>query len=189
MSTIVKDKIVINNEFLVFINKIELKLFRPQDFGIEPVYYSSLMISGYYALYAVNENLDFVLKDLYVNAAINDETKLINGCMPSFSSKSDLGSKTTFYEYKNLNLTVPSSGFVLAGSDYLNLNKYRFSNKCNFGKILDVEIKHGKVVSIKDLSCFMETYRMQFSDGDIGKNRDKSLISKEINKWFDYECM
>ncbi|MDI9309316.1 MAG: hypothetical protein QM535_03780 [Limnohabitans sp.] len=189
MSYNIKDKVIIKDESYTFIRCTETKLFTPQDFGIKPIYYGSMLMSGYCSVYKVNEDLDFVLDKLYVNASMNQDIKVINGCSPSNFSKTDFDSKTTFYEYKNLNLVAPLSGFVLVGNDYIDALKYRFYDESLYKITLELEVKNGKIAAIKDCSKLMEQYREKFNKGDLAKKLDKRTIDKEIRKWFNFKTI
>ncbi|CAM4137726.1 MULTISPECIES: hypothetical protein [Flavobacterium] len=184
MSSQVSNKVILNGREFELIKSTNEDLIKPEDFGIIPLYISSRCMRGYVAIYEVNTNSRLILKDLYVNTSMNDPIKFINGIPPAISSKTDIESKTTYKEYKKLNLEVPYSGYILIGDGFLNDLNTKFRNSAIYKEVLELEISNGKIKKIKNLSCKMAEYRLLFEQGDFEQEYVTIKIDSEIEKWF-----
>ncbi|WP_298903469.1 hypothetical protein [uncultured Psychroserpens sp.] len=159
-------------------------LVKPQDFGIKPKYCSSILMRGYVTSYKIDSDLNLILNNFCVNVNMNDDIKFVNGIPPHISSKTDIKSGTTFREYRDPNLPVEYSGYILIGHKIIKLldTKYRLYG-ADYEEVIELSVKKGKVISINNLSEKMLQHKMKFKDGDWELDIQNTTFDNEILKW------
>lgn len=184
MSYQIKNKLIFKNRSFHIVSFTNEGLIKPQDFGITPRYQSSIRMRGYTTTYVINSQTKLILKDLYVNTDMNEGIKFINGIPPQPSSKTNISSKTTYREYKNLNLAVDYSGYILIGDNAIRELNTKFSNPATYEEVIELEFKNGVLTTAQDLSNRMSEYRLFFKDGDLEIDNQNIEIDAGLKKWF-----
>lgn len=185
MSLQVSNSVILNNrKFDLIESTNKVALIKPDDFGMIPLYRSSRCMRGYVTIYEVNSESILILKELYVKTKMNDNLILINGIPPALSSKTDFQSKTTDYEYKNLNLATDYSGHILIGEGFISSLNTKFSHPAVYQEVFELEINEGIIRMVKNLSKKMAEYRLLFKEGDYRVGSEDLKMDREIKKWF-----
>ncbi|MDH7913218.1 hypothetical protein [Winogradskyella sp. SYSU M77433] len=184
MSNQIKNKLILNQKEFDILKATQEGLIEPKDFGIKSKYRASILMRGYLTSYKIDSNSNFILNNFRVNVNMNDDMKIINGVSPHISSKTDLESRTTYREYRNLNLFVNYSGDILIGKGVIsNLNiRYRLYGT-EYEEVFELNIEKGKVVSIKNLSEKIKLHKLKFKNGDWDIDTQGTEFDNEIVKW------
>jgi len=157
-------------------------LFEPLDFGIIPHSASTACWRGYVMKYHFTKD-QLILDEMKVN--VNDPPK-INGVEPQ------QGENQFKYHYKNLNLKTKFTGNILLAKDfiesmYVNMG---FQRPMAYETVVEIHIKKGNIVLLKDLSKQMAKSREKDADkGAQPQSESKEDIEKWIEKMFslDYD--
>jgi hypothetical protein len=184
MSYQIKNKLTLHQNKFGILHTTNEGLVKPQDFGMQPVYASSILMRGYSTHYSVDAASNLILKDLYVNVDMHDDLKLVDGKPPHIASKTNISTKTTFREYRNLNLLVEYSGFILVADEPISGldTKYRLYG-ASYEEVFEVNVEKGKILSINDLSEKMQEHRTKYKDGDFQFDRKDVQYDEAIEKW------
>ena len=114
-----------------------------------------------------------ILDELLIN--VNDPPK-INSVEPQ------QGNDLFKYHYKNLNLKTNFTGRVLLAKDFIESMYIHmgFQRPMAFKTVVEIEIKNGEIISLKDLSRQMEEQRKK----DLYKGAyPQSNSKKDFEKW------
>ncbi|MCK8482304.1 hypothetical protein [Psychroserpens algicola] len=184
MSHQIKNKLLLNQKEFGILKTTQEGLIEPPDFGIKAKYLASILMRGYSTSYKIDSDSNFILNNFEVNVNMNDDIKLINGIPPHISSKTNVESGTTYREYRNLNLFVNYSGDILIGNGIINdLNtRYRLYG-AEYEEVFELNIKKGKVVSVKNLSEKTKRHKLKFKNGDWDIDTQSIEFDNEIVKW------
>ncbi|MHA2424331.1 MAG: hypothetical protein ACXAEF_06055 [Candidatus Thorarchaeota archaeon] len=169
------------------------KLYKAEDFGLEPREASTACYRGYIMYYdCVNGRM--ILDRMHVNSK---EAGPINGVdpvpneheifSPEFKAKlpESIQQWSLFkYTYNNLNLKTKFSGSLLLGKDFIQSMYVHmgYQRPMAFRIVLELQIEDGDIIAINDLSSKMEELRITNSGrGARPDTQDKD----EILEWID----
>lgn len=185
MSYQVKNTLTLNQKTFDIIKETNDGLITPNHFGIKTKYRSSILMRGYSTSYKIDSDSNLILNNFCINVNMNDDIKFINGIAPHISSKTDIKSRTTFREYRNINLNVEYSGYILIGHKIIKKSSTKFRlHGAEYEEVFELQVKMGKVISINDLSDKVLLYRMKFEYGDFELDIQNTTFDDEIQKWF-----
>lgn len=184
MSYQIKNTLILHQKAFRILKTTNDGLITPEDFGIETKYRSSILMSGYLTSYKIDADSNLILKDFYVNVHMNDDLKFINGIPPHISSKTDIESKSTFREYRNLNLKVEYSGYILLGYSTIRKPSIKFK-LCGseYEEVYELQVTMGKVVSINNVSDKMMEYRTKVEQEEFTSDSKNIIVDKDMKKW------
>jgi len=172
MTAQITDEFILNGESFSLVGLRGQGLIKPEDLGITPYFSCTACWRGYIMKFLFTKN-QLILDELLVNIA--DPPK-INGVKPQ------QGNDLFKYHYKNLNLQTNLSGSVLLAKDFIQSMYVHmgFQRPMAFKTVVEIEIKNGEIISIKDLSIQMEEHRKK----DLYKGaQPQSNSKKDIEKW------
>ncbi|MFW9876115.1 MAG: hypothetical protein ACFFG0_23680 [Candidatus Thorarchaeota archaeon] len=182
MTAQIPDEFVLNNEKFSLIGLNGQGLFKPEDFGIIPYFTCTACWRGYVMRYVFTED-ELILDGMSVNV---DNPPKINGVEPEKE-----GNLFKYY-YKNLNLKTKFTGKVLLAKDFIQSMYVHmgFQRPIAFETVVEIDIKSGEIISLRDLSKKVEELR----DRNPNKGAQPSSNShKDTEKWvkdkfsLDYE--
>lgn len=184
MSYQIKNALTLNEKTFDIVKATNDGLTTPQDFGIMAKYHSSILMRGYSTSYNIDSDSNLILNKFCVNVNMDDGIKFINGVPPHIASKTNIKLGTTFREYRNLNLNVDYSGYILIGHKAIKnpSTKFRFYG-AKYEEVFELQVKMGKVTSINDLSDKILQYRMKFEQGDFELDSENVTFDHQIQKW------
>ncbi len=152
-------------------------LFTPKDFDIETRSASTGCWRGYIMRYVIN-GTQFILDGFWVNIKSDDTPPKINGLSP----RRDHELKSLFnYEYINLNLKMPFTGSIWAGSNFIDSRYVHmgFQDKTAYRTVLKFDFEKGDIIKVEDESIQIEEDRVQ----DHLTAHPKSDSPKDIEDW------
>ena len=162
----------IPDEFIFKGKKYELigikgdDLFSPETFGMEPEMIHTACYRGFYAKYRFTREVLY-LSELTINEKNNNYLP-INGIKP-------IGNPLHEMTYRKLNLIIPFTGKIRMARNFLNENYVHmgFQSPWAYETVLDITIKEGKVIDIKDRS---EEFKLKWQE----------IKQQEINNVVDW---
>jgi hypothetical protein len=174
MTAQIPDEFILNGESFSLVGLKGKGLTNPEDLGITPYFSCTACWRGYVMKYIFIKN-QLILDELKVN--VTDPPK-INGVEPQ------QGDNLFKYHYKNLNLKTNFSGKVLLAKDFIQSMYVHmgFQRPIAFKIVVEIEMKNGEIISIKDLSKQMEDKRKK--DQYKGA-QPHSNSKKDIEKWIE----
>ena len=172
MTAQIPDEFIINSESFSLVGLDGQGLFTPDDFGIIPYSSSTACWRGFVMKYSFIKN-QLVLEEMRVNVKNPPE---INGVNP------EPGEHSFNYSYKNLNLKTNFTGKILLVKDFISSMYVHmgFQRPMAFKTVVEIEVMGGKVISLKDLSKYMEEQRNINPDKGA---QPQSNSQKDIEKW------
>ncbi|GAG79916.1 unnamed protein product, partial [marine sediment metagenome] len=153
MTAQIPDEFILNGENFSLVGMKGNGLFEPLDFGIIPHSASTACWRGYVMKYHFTKD-KLILDGMRVNT--NDPPR-INGIEPEKE-----GNLFKYY-YKNLNLKTNFTGKVLLAKDFIQSMYVHmgFQRPIAFETVVEIDVKSGEIISVRDLSKQMEEYRDQ----------------------------
>jgi hypothetical protein len=154
------------NEYSL-IGKTEGDFATPEQFGMSAIMIHTACYRGYYATYELTKDglflRNFTLREKDANYLP------ISGISPVVNAKQLQAT------YSNLNVIVPFSGKIRLGKDFIQdlYIHMGYQKPTAFKTVLDITLKDGRLVEIKDRSEEMEKKRGAFK---------KAYESGELNK-------
>ena len=170
----IPEEFILNGESFSLVGLKGKGLYEPSDFGLAPHSTSTACWRGYVMKYTfTKENL--ILDEIRIN--VNDPPK-INGIEPQ------PGESSFKYYYKNLNLKTKFTGIILLAKDFINSMYVHmgFQRPMAYETVVEIHIKNGNIVLLKDLSKEMEKKRKK--DAQKGA-RPQSDSKEDIEQWID----
>ena len=150
------------------------KLIHPQDFGIQTMMASTACWRGFRSTYQLQEE-NLVLKDISINQELaltipflgkryrlpfKRKIRAFNGYRPTDGVDED---DTFLFNsiYQDINMPVSYSGYIMIATTFINdlYVHMGFQAPWKYEKVLELELKHGKLIKIEDLSDKMMQYR------------------------------
>ncbi|WP_196892984.1 hypothetical protein [Aureivirga marina] len=161
----------------------------PKHFGIKIRRPGSFCLKGFITEFKITKKSKLKLSELFLHLAPHEEIKEINGILPKIYKDKVRTSDGSFQKlparlyYKKLNLNLDYSGFILIGKDISentsSLLKWHHPI-WDYQTVLELEIKNGKVISIKDLSENLMNYKEKINEEF---NLYHEEISAQIDSW------
>jgi len=152
-------------------------LYKPLDFGISTQMASTACWRGYQMFYDCRDGV-LILDHMY---ARTDDKIVVNGVTPTESGNGDqMGFFNTFYE--NLVLKTKYTGSILIAKDFISEMYVHmgFQSPDSFKTVLEIHVKEGNIIEVRDLSGKMEERRKL---GRITPNRPGTLEEPDISDW------
>jgi hypothetical protein len=174
MTAQIPDEFILDGERFSLVGIKGEGLFEPLDFGIVPRSASTACWRGYVMKYLFTKD-KLILDEMRVNT--NDPPK-INGVAP------EKGEDSFKYHYKNINLQSEFTGTILLAKDFINSMYVHmgFQRPMAYETVIEIRIKNGDIVLLKDLSKQMAKRR----EKDESKGAQPQSDSEEdIKKWID----
>ncbi|MFX1566865.1 MAG: hypothetical protein ACFFCV_00700 [Promethearchaeota archaeon] len=172
MTAQIPDEFIINGEIFSLVGLKGQGLYKPEDFGIKPLFNCTACWRGFVMKYIFMDNKLF-LNELLVNAT---NLPKINNLSP------ENGNGLFKYHYKNLKLQTNFTGKVLLAKDFIQSMYVHmgFQRPMAFKTVIEIELKHGEIIKLKDLSKWIEEKRKI----DVNKGAKPETDSKEdIERW------
>ena len=152
-------------------------LYTPKDFGISPQMASTACWRGYQMFYDCNDE-QLILDHMHVRT--NDKI-VVNGISPRAPGDDD---ETIFFNtfYKNLGLKTKFTGTLLLAKDFISEMYVHmgFQSPESFRTVLEIHVKKGDIIEVRDLSDKMEERRKL---GQTTPNRPDTLEEPDIEDW------
>ncbi len=174
MTAQIPDSVIYEGEEFFLVGVKGEKLYIPEDFGIAPHFRSTACWRGYVMRYTFNKG-QLVLDRMLLNTS---KPLKINGIEPQ--TLKDVGSFD--YSYENLSIKTDFTGAILLAKDFIQEMYVHmgFQRPMAYEIVVELEIQHGNMVSVKDLSKRMEEFRNQDNSKDA---RPQSNSRKDIENW------
>ena len=172
MTAQIPDEFIVNGEVFSLVGLKGQGLYTLEDFGIMPLINCTACWRGFVTKYIFIDN-KLYLNELLVNTA---NPPKINGQRP------ENGNSIFKYHYKNLNLQTNFTGTVLLAKDFIQSMYVHmgFQRPMTFKIVIEIDIKNGEIISLKDLSKEMEEQRKE----DLYKGaQPQSNSKKDIEEW------
>jgi len=153
-------------------------IYKPSDFGITTKMASTACWRGYQMFYDCKDGA-LILDEMH--ARTKDKIP-VNGVTPSESVDGDhLSFFNTFYE--NLGLKTNFTGSLLLAKDFITEMYVHmgFPSPDAFRTVLEIHVKDGNIIEVKDLSEMMEERRK--SGGLIKPSQPESIDTPDIEDW------
>ncbi len=154
MTAQIPDEFIFKGEVYSLIGIRGGTLASPQQFGMQPEMMHTGCYRGFYATYELTED-GLYLRELTLREA-NERYLPIGEVMPHVSCE-----EATYY---NLNELIPFTGQIRLAKDFIEelYVHMGYQKATAFKTVLDITLKNGKVVDIKDRSREMERKRGAF---------------------------
>ncbi|MFX1365022.1 MAG: hypothetical protein ACFFCE_02745 [Promethearchaeota archaeon] len=172
MTAQIPDEFILNGEVFSLVGLKGHGLTKPEDLGISPYSSCTACWRGYVMKYVFTKSL-LILDELQVNV---DNPPKINDIEPQ------QGNSLFKYHYINLNLQTNFTGSILLAKDFIQSMYVHmgFQRPMAFKTVLEIEIRNGKIISLRDLSKMMEEQRKK----DLYKGaQPQSNSKKDIEEW------
>ncbi|MFX1374771.1 MAG: hypothetical protein ACFFA0_03060 [Promethearchaeota archaeon] len=174
MTAQIPDEFKLNGESFSLVGLKGKGLFNPGDFGITPYFTCTACWRGYVMKYHFTRD-QLILDEMLVNV---DNPPKINGVEPH------QGDDLFKFHYKNLNLKTKFNGSVLLAKDFIQSMYVHmgFQRPMAFKTVVEIQVKNGNIISLKDLSKQMAEQRKK----DVYKGAQPQSNSKEdIERWVE----
>jgi hypothetical protein len=152
-------------------------LYEPHDFGITTQMASTACWRGYQMFYDCKDGM-LILDQMH--AQTNDKVT-VNGVAPRGPEDDD---ETFFFNtfYKNLELKTNFTGSLLLAKDFISERYVHmgFQSPDAFKTVLEIRVKDGMILEVKDISEMMEERR---KSGQTKPNRPDSMDEPDIETW------
>jgi len=152
-------------------------LYEPQDFGITPQMASTACWRGYQMFYDC-KNGQLILDHMHVRTR---DSLVVNGISPKEIGNPD---EMTFFNtfYESLGLKTKFTGTLLLAKDFISEMYVHmgFQSPDSFKTVLEIHVKEGNIIEVRDLSDKMEERRKL---GRITPNRPDTLEEPDIEDW------
>jgi hypothetical protein len=165
----IPDKFMFKGSEYSLIGKTEGEFARPEQFGMSPVMIHTACYRGYYATYELTDKGLF-LRELTMRE--KDEKYLpISDISPEMNTNEHRAT------YHNLNVPVQFSGKIRLAKDFIRdfYIHMGYQKPTAFKTVLDITLKDGRVVEIKDRSEEMEKKRGAFKKAYESGEMTKSI--------------
>ncbi len=172
MTAQIPDEFILNGESFSLVGLKGKGLVEPEDLGISPYSSCTACWRGYVMKYNFTKN-KLILDELQVNV---DDPPKINGV------EAQQESSLFKYHYKNLKLQTNFTGSILLAKDFIQSMYVHmgFQRPMAFKTVVEIDIKNGEIISLKDLSKKMENLRKK----DLYKGAQPQSDSKrDIEEW------
>ncbi len=172
MTSQIPDKFILNDEIFLLVGLKGQNLLTPESFGLTPYFSCTACWRGYVMRYIFSNN-QLILEGMEINAV--DPPK-INGVEPQ------AGDRLFKYNYKNLDLKTNFTGNVLLAKDFIQSMYVHmgFQRPITFKTVVEIQVKSGEIISLKDLSKQMEKRRNKNPCKGAQPQTDSQ---KDIEKW------
>jgi len=174
MTAQIPDEFILNGENFSLVGMKGNGLFEPLDFGLTPHSTSTACWRGYVMKYHFTKD-QLILDEMRIN--VNDPPK-INGIEPQ------QGESSFKYYYKNLNLKTKFTGRILLAKDFIQSMYVHmgFQRPMAYETVVEIHIKNGNIVILKDLSKHMAKKR----EKNVNKGaRPQSESKEDIENWIE----
>jgi len=168
----IPDEFILDGEKFSLVGLKGQGLTKTEDLGISPYFTCTACWRGYVMKY-VFTNKCLIIDEMLVNV---DDPPEINSIKPQ------QGNDLFKYHYKNLNLKTNFTGKILLAKDFIQSMYVHmgFQRPMAFKTVVEIELKHGEIINLKDLSKLMEEQRKN----DLYKGAQPETNSKkDIEKW------
>jgi hypothetical protein len=172
MTSQIPDEFILNNELFSLVGLKGQNLLTPENFGVTPYSNCTACWRGYVMRYIfINDQL--ILEGMEINAV--DPPK-INSVEPQ------AGDSLFKYNYKNLNLKTNFTGNLLLAKDFIQSMYVHmgFQRPITFKTVVEIQVKSGEIISLKDLSKQMKEQR---NKDPYKGSQPQSNFQKDIEKW------
>lgn len=151
----------------------------PEQFGMEPEMLHTGCYRGFYAMYELTEE-SLYLRELTLREK-NGNYLPIEG---REAAKEDYQAT-----YHGLNIVIPFIGKIRLAKDFIEelYIHMGFQKPTAFKTILDIELKGGRLVEIKDRSCEMEQKRGAFMKRYMSESYEDGSMMKRIEEAFSLD--
>jgi hypothetical protein len=165
----IPDTFIFKSEEYSLIGKTEGDFATPRQFGMTAVMIHTACYRGYYATYELTETGLFLRK--FTLREKEGNYLPISGVHPVINKERYQA------EYSNLNVIVPFSGKIRLAKGFIQefYIHMGYQKPTAFKTVLDITLKDGKVVTIKDRSEEMEKKRGAFKKAYGSGKIDKSI--------------
>jgi hypothetical protein len=123
----------------------EIGLFNPETYGLSPQMMHTACYRGFYCAYKIVEDA------LYLDTlCVNDG----RGHYPKIHGIEATPGRYDAFEYAGLQIHIPYTGLLRIGTDFKRDHYVHmgFQKPSAYGTVWDLELLHGKVVGMKDIS-------------------------------------
>lgn len=162
-------------------------LYEPRNFGISPQMASTACWRGYQMFYDCKDE-QLILDHMHVRT---DDTIEVNGVSPKKSGETD---EMAFFNaiYENLGLKTKFTGTLLLAKDFISEMYVHmgFQSPDAFKTVLEIHVKVGDIIEVKNLSDKMEERRRL---GRTTPDQPDTMEKPDIEDWvkdrfsLDYE--
>lgn len=170
----IPDIIIFRGEKYDLIGLAGGQLFKPQNFGMEPVPLHTACWRGFYSTYVIKDKLLFLQK--MTTSIKNGNYKPINKILPQLVNNR--------HEYQNVNLLVPFTGKLRIAKDFIRdyYIHMGFQKASAYKIVIDLSFEDGKLENINDRSFEVERMR-----GEFKKRYEAGGIKQKIGEAFSLD--
>ncbi|MHA2034891.1 MAG: hypothetical protein ACW98X_00570 [Promethearchaeota archaeon] len=170
----IPDEIMLNDENFSLVGVQGQNLPTPEKFGVAPYSSCTACWRGYVMRYIL-KNDQLFLNEMDINA---DDPPKLNGVEPQ------KGNRLFKYNYQNLNIKTNFTGNLLLAKDFIDSMYIHmgFQRPLAFQTIVEINLKEGNVISVKDLSKKLERLRNEDPYKDAQPN---SRSHKDTRDWIE----